>query len=584
MHTLRYTFAEAVAGRAVRPRARAARSLLAQRIFESILCLGMLSIHAPGAAAGESDPASLPAGLPVARVDLRTHEGTELMKAAWKYHDASVIEIDFHAVGADGKPTGPANRTYDIEPHAGGADYDDRAWITLDPTSLEERRSGGKVCFNWYRIRLTVPQEVHGTRVAGTTLVFQTTVDDYAEVWVDGELPRRLGQQGESLVAGWNAPNRLVLGTAVQPGEQIQLAVFGINGPISDAPSNYIWIRDASLEFLAPPGEASRGAARLAQVDPQFRIDRVHPELDAVLPPGSVVEKLADGFGFAEGPAWSPDGALYFSDPNTNVIYRYRDGQHVEVFRTQSGYEGTDLHRYRQPGSNGLAFDPEGRLTVCQHGNRRVVRLDPDGSETVLADRYEGRRLNSPNDLIYRSDGSLYFTDPYFGLPGLEADSAKELPFSGVYMYKNGVLHLLVNDLLGPNGLAFSPDEQFLYVANWDPEKKWLMRYPVRDDGTLRAGTLFFDMTGAPGEEALDGVKVDAAGHVFVSGPGGVWVLSSAGQHLGTFSPEQLPANFAWGDRDGRTLYLTARTGLYRVRVQIPGASRRIDDAARAAR
>jgi gluconolactonase len=242
------------------------------------------------------------------------------------------------------------------------------------------------------------------------------------------------------------------------------------------------------------------------------------------------------------------------------------------VYRTKSGYAGTDIGEYRQPGSNGLTLDRDGRLTIDEHGRRRVVRLEKNGQITVLADRYQGKRLNSPNDLVYRSDGSLYFTDPPFGLPKVHDDPRRELPFTGVFrVATDGTVTLLSTDLTGPNGLAFSPDEKYLYVANWDTAKKVVMRYEVTDAGTLRDGTVFFDMNGAEGEEALDGLKVDRRGNLYVSGPGGVWIISSAGKHLGTMKLPQLPANFAWGDADAKTLYMTARGSLYRVRMNVAG-------------
>jgi gluconolactonase len=194
-----------------------------------------------------------------------------------------------------------------------------------------------------------------------------------------------------------------------------------------------------------------------------------------------------------------------------------------------------------------------------------------NGQLTVLADRYEGKRLNSPNDLVYRSDGALYFTDPPFGLPKFADDPRKELPFSGVFCHINGELKLVGTDLAGPNGLAFSPDERYLYVSNWDPQKKVVMRYEARPDGSLVNGQVFFDMTSAPGEDAIDGIKVDVKGNLYVSGPGGLWILSPEGKHLGTIVPPRHPHNMAWGDVDGRTLYLTAQDRLYRIRLNIPG-------------
>src|SRR5213080_3493428 len=293
-----------------------------------------------------------------------------------------------------------------------------------------------------------------------------------------------------------------------------------------------------------------------------------------IVPPNPKIFKLAEGFKFTEGSVWDRKGGfLLFSDPNNNTIYKYSpegSGQ-LAVFREKSGYEGTDIAEYGQPGSNGLTFDPQGRLTIDQHGNHRVVRIEPDGQLTVLADKFEGKRLNSPNDLVYRSDGTLYFTDPPFGLPKFFNDARKELPFSGVFAVKDGNLQLLTTDLTGPNGLAFSPDEKYLYVDDWDVKKKVVMRYRVERDGTLSHGDVFFDMTSEPGEQALDGMKVDQKGNLYVSGPGGVWIISPAGRHLGTIKAPELPANMAWGDEDGRTLYMTARTSLYGVRLKIPG-------------
>jgi sugar lactone lactonase YvrE len=262
---------------------------------------------------------------------------------------------------------------------------------------------------------------------------------------------------------------------------------------------------------------------------------------------------------------YSDEPYLLFSDPNRNVIYRLTSDGQSSLFRTKSGYAGIDIGEYKQPGSNGLALDAQGRLTICEHGNRRITRIEHNGVVTVLADRYEGRRLNSPNDLLYRSDGALYFTDPPFGLPRLHDDRRRESPHTGVYCLMGAELKLVSTDLKGPNGLAFSPDEKFLYVTNWDVQKKVVMRYTASSDGSLRDGEVFFDMTDAPGEEALDGMEVDPSGNLFVSGPGGVWIISPRAVHLGTIKTPELPTNFAWGD-DGRAMYMTARSGIYRLR------------------
>ena len=503
-----------------------------------------------------------PAGRPDAIIDLGTREGVQLVKGSWRYSNTRIVEVDSKGPGPDLKPSGRPVKTYDYTPKAGGAEFDDSQWEIIDPTTLEQRRSTGKICFNWYRINVTIPERIGAFDPSGSTVAFEVVIDDYAEVWVDGKLPLVLGQTGGQVVKGYNAPNRVVLGRGIKPGQRIQLAIFGINGPISASPDNFIWIKSATLDFYKPIPPASRSEGVVVKRD---------PGLEAIVPPNAKIEKIAGGFQFTEGPVWHPDGYLLFSDPNNNVIYRWSPLGQVTVYRTKSGYKGLDIGEYHQPGSNGLTLDREGRLTINEHGNRRVTRLEKNGVLTVLADRYEGKRLNSPNDLVYRSDGTLYFTDPPFGLPKVYDDPRKELPFSGVFCLCQGKLRLVSKDLLGPNGLAFSPDEKFLYVDNWDVKKKVVMRYEVKPDGTLSEGRVFFDMTGAPGEEALDGMKVDQSGNLYVSGPGGVWILSPQGKHLGMIQPTELPANMAWGDEDGRTLYMTARTSVYRIRLNIPG-------------
>jgi len=502
-------------------------------------------------------------GRPSALVDLRTAEGVRLVKAQWRYSDTTIVETDFNAPGRDLKPSGKSIRTYDYLPKAGSGGFDDSAWETIEPAALETRRSTGKLCFNWYRTGITIPDRVGTFETAGATVVFEIVVDDYAEIWVDGKLPRVLGQAGGALIRGFNAPNRVVLTNSARPGQTIQLAILGINGPLSDPPSNFIWVRSATLEFHEP--RATTGLTTLAQVT------RLDPALDAIVPHDAKIEKLAEGFLFTEGPIWVPDGYLLFSDPNSNTIYRWSDNDGLSVFRPKSGYTGIDIAEYGQPGSNGLALDREGRLTINEHGNRRVTRLEKNGSLTILADRYEGKRLNSPNDLVYKSDGSLYFTDPPFGLPKFFDDPRKETPYSGVYRWMDGQLWLLTTDVTGPNGLAFSPDERYFYLGNWDEKKKTVMRYEVKPDGTLINGRVFFDMTRAPGADAIDGLKVDQQGNLYVSGPGGLWILSPTGKHLGTIVGPEHAHNFAWGDADGKTLYLTAQTGVYRIRLSIPG-------------
>ena len=388
-----------------------------------ITCLLMITTGA-----GAQVTQDAPAGRPEAIVDLATAEGVRLVKGAWRAREARIIEVDHRGPGPDLKPSGPANRTHDISPHAGAADFDDSMWEVLPPEELQSRQSTGRLCFEWYRIKVTIPERIGSLDASGSTVIFEIVLDDYAEIWVDGKLPLALGQTGGALVKGFNAPNRVVLTRDARPGQQFQIAVFGANGPLSDPPGNFIWVRSATLDFFkasqAPVGREAK-----------LEVTRADPALDRILPPGTKLEKLADGFLFTEGPVWHPDGYLLFSDPNRNLIYRWSDGA-VSVFRTKSGYAGFDVGEYGQPGSNGLTLDAQTRLTINEHGNRRIIRLEKTGQVTVLADRFQGKRLNSPNDLVYRSDGALYFTDPPFGLPKFFEDPRKEIAYSGVYCLK----------------------------------------------------------------------------------------------------------------------------------------------------
>jgi len=531
--------------------------------------IAAISVFLGSVSAGAQSIMDPPFGRPDAVIDLATRKGAELVKGQWRYSDTRIIEVDSRGVGPDLKPSGAPNKTYDYTPHAGTADFDDSKWEAIDPTTLDARRSTGKICFNWYRIALTVPKKIGSFDPTGSTVAFEIVIDDYSEIWVDGKLPRVLGQPGGPVIKGFNAPNRVVIGRDVKPGQRIQLAVFGANGPISYSPENFIWIKSATLDFYKAPKVGTEQKTEILRAD---------PALDEIVTPGTKIEKLAGGFLFTEGPVWVPrtadsDGYLLFSDPNNNIIYRWTPDGQLSIYRTKSGYAGADIGEYGQPGSNGLTLDREGRLTINQHGYRRVVRLEKNGQLKVLADQFEGKRLNSPNDLVYKSDGALYFTDPPFGLPKFFDDPRKELPYSGVFRVSpdGKQVKLLTTELKGPNGLAFSPDEKYFYLDNWDEKKKIIMRYEVNSDGTLANGKVFFDMTSAPGEDALDGLKVDQKGNLYVSGPGGLWVISPEGKHLGTISGPEHPHNFAWGDDDGKTLYLCARTGLYRIRLNVPG-------------
>jgi gluconolactonase len=506
-------------------------------------------------------------GNPVAIVDLRTEEGARLVQGQWRFRDVRIVGVAHRAPGPDLRPSGPPNRTSDIEPRIGTPAFDAAGWTPIAAPLVEQRRGNGRLSFVWYRLDVTIPPRVGAVDPTGMTAVFEVVVDDYAEVWVNGRLPTVLGQTGGPLVKGFNAPNRVVLTRDARPGQRFELAIFGANGPLSNPPGNFIWVRSATLDLYSP-------AAAAVAHEAGGRIERLDPALDEIVPASARVEKLAGGFQFLEGPVWIRDGGyLLFSDPNANAIYRWTPDGELSVYRTKSGYAGPDVGAYHQPGSNGLALDNDGRLTVDQHGNRRVIRLERTGAVTVLADRYEGKRLNSPNDLVYRSDGALYFTDPPFGLPKVFDDPAKETLFSGVYLLRDGTLTLLTRELSGPNGLAFSPDERTFYVDNWDPKRKVIMAYDVRPDGTLENGRVFFDITTTePGEDAWDGIKVDQRGNVYAAGPRGIYVINPDGKLLGVITPPEHVANFAWGDADARTLYITASTALYRIRLAVPGA------------
>lgn len=509
-------------------------------------------------------------GQPDAIADLRTREGARAVGATWKFQAAQIVETAFKAPGPGASdplplyPTGKKIATHTLEPKAGAAGFDDSAWATADPAQMETRFGSGLLSFVWFRVNVTIPAKLGDFDPSGATVVFDLVADDYSEIWVNGKLNKTFGQSGGGTISGWNARNRVFLTTDARPGQQFQLAILCANAPFADLPENYIWLRSATLDFYKnyPQNAGWQNLGTRVQIENAF---------ENAIAATEKVEKLADGFQFTEGPVWHPDGFLLFSDPNTNVIYRYEpQSKNVAVYIDKSGYTGFNIGEYHQPGSNGLAIDAEGRLLVCQHGNRRVVRHEKKGPVTVLSDNWQGQKLSSPNDLALKSDGAVYFTDPPYGLPKNYADPRKETPHSGVYRIKAGKTELLSTDLGGPNGIAFSPDEKYLYVSNWDirdiHHTKTLWRYELAPDGSLRNGKVFFDFSFTDDDEALDGIKVDLAGNLFVSAPGGLWVLSPEGKYLGKIICPERPANMAWGDSDGKTLYLTAHTGLYKIR------------------
>jgi len=328
----------------------------------------------------------------------------------------------------------------------------------------------------------------------------------------------------------------------------------------------------ATLLFMAGCSRAPAPSVPPAQEKPASigTLARLDPSFDALVPQDVRIEKLTGGFTFIEGPLWRPSKVLWFSDVVGNVVRQWSPDGNVTVLLQPGGYDGNGLPAGGFIGPNGMTADKDGAVLLCQHGNRRIARIGADMKVTTLMDKFEGKKLNSPNDLVFRSDGSLYFTDPPYGLPKGDDDPMKELKFNGVYRLAGGKLQLLVKDLTRPNGIAFSPDEKILYVANSDEKKRLWMRYDVAADGSLRSGRVFADVTAEKEEGAPDGMKIDSLGNVYGTGPGGIWVMSPEGKHLGTIKLPEQPANCGWGD-DGKSLYMTARTSLYRIKLAVAG-------------
>ena len=305
-------------------------------------------------------------------------------------------------------------------------------------------------------------------------------------------------------------------------------------------------------------------------------IERKDPAFDAIIPKEATLEIIAGGFDWSEGPVWVTEkdgGHLLFSDIPKNMIWKWSAKDGLKEFLKPSGYTGTEKFTGKEPGSNGLALDKQGKLILCQHGDRRLSRL-VDGKFVTLVDKFEGKRLNSPNDLTFKKNGDIYFTDPPYGLPDQMKDKGKELDFQGVYrLTPKGELTLLTKEMTRPNGIAYSPDEKTLYVANSDPDSAIWKAFPVKEDGTLDAGKVFFDTTQLVKEKKPglpDGMKVDRAGNIFATGPGGVFVFDKTGKHLGTLATGVPTANVGFGD-DGSTLYITADKNLVRVKTTTKG-------------
>lgn len=513
---------------------------------------------------------------PQAIADLKTTDGAALVNAKWYVQPVHIKQRNFNLPGPQNGggdalplyPTGSPVKTQTIHPQIGAVDFN-YGFIEIKPTELEKRQGNGFLSFVWYKVDLVIPAVIGTLKTSGTTAVFEVVVDDYSEIWVNGKQMQGFGQTGDGVIAGYNTRNRVILTNNAEAGETFSIAILGINGSMGKLPENYIWIRSAVVDFYKdglPTNPLWNDIGKIFSID---------PKLNSIIKPGTKIEKIAEGFSFTEGPVWHPEGYLLFSDPNTNTIYRYNPKNHnVTVYMSHSGYTGADIGEYNQPGSNGLAIDKEGRLIVTQHGNRRIIRHEKKGPVTILADNIDGKRFNSPNDVVLKSDGSIYFTDPPYGLPGFYADKRKETEWQGIYMIRNGNVQLVSKDLGGPNGLAFSPDERYFFATNWDIRDihttKTIWRYEVKPDGTLKNGKIFFDFNFTEDDEALDGLKIDKEGNLFVSAPGGLWILSAEGKLLGKIVTPERPANMAWGD-DGKTLYLTAHTSIYKLIVNTGG-------------
>ena len=306
------------------------------------------------------------------------------------------------------------------------------------------------------------------------------------------------------------------------------------------------------------------------------KVIRLDPGIDDLIDKTARIEMIGDGFVWAEGPLWVPDkdgDYLLFSDIPRNSIMKWQEGVGVSLFMKPSGYTGVEKYG-NEPGCNGLLLDQKGRLVACEHGDRRISLLTGGGGKRTLVDNFGGKRLNSPNDACMKSNGDIYFTDPPYGLPNRYEDKRRELDFCGVYrLAKDGTLSLLTKEMTRPNGIAFSPDEKTLYVAQSDPKAAIWKKFPVNANGSIGRGTLFADATENVGKlpGLPDGLKVDARGNVWATGPGGVSIFTPGGKLLGRISTGEKTANCGWGG-DGSVLYLTADMYICRIQTKTKGA------------
>jgi gluconolactonase len=308
-------------------------------------------------------------------------------------------------------------------------------------------------------------------------------------------------------------------------------------------------------------------------------IERLDPAFDKLVPEGAAIEVLGSGFDWTEGVCWVKDGGfLIFSDIPPNKIMKWDPKSGISLFMEKVGYTGKEpfVSETPEPGTNGLMLDPKGRIVACCHGDRVIKRIEKDGKLTVIADKYDGKRFNSPNDCVYKSSGDLYFTDPPYGLPKREKDPTRELDWFGVYrLGTDGEVTLLTKEMTRPNGIGFSPDEKTLYVAQSDPEAAIWKAFPVNADGTLGKSRVLFDATkwakeGRPG--LPDGMAIDKQGHIWATGPGGVYCFTPEGKPLGRLNTGERTANCKFGD-DGKTLFIAADAHVCRVKTNVTGTN-----------
>src|SRR5882757_10478845 len=331
-------------------------------------------------------------------------------------------------------------------------------------------------------------------------------------------------------------------------------------------------------------------ASASAQTPQDSPVVKLDPALDALVSSDAKLERVATGFGFTEGNIWvsqGKSGYMLFSDIPANVIYKMTPDGKSSIHMEKSGYTKPDIWRvgfiqtngkerndplfeeFPMIGSNGLALDRQGRLIIATWAGRSIDRIEANGKRTVLADRYEGKRFGGTNDVVVKKDGSIYFTDGFGGLRLREKDPKKELDFGGVYMLRNGKVSRVITDIPNTNGVAFSPDEKYLY-ANGSRDK-FVKRYEVQPDGTLVNGMMFIDISKDPTPGITDGLRVDSKGNLYETAAGGVWIVSPEGKHLGTILTPELAANVEFGGADRKTLYIAARTSIYKIRVNTPG-------------